>query len=72
MNVQDPPTITDSLDRDRLAHRVRRTELVVRELRWSADEHRRRSGGVPPALGRAIESFTDELGSLRRQLAAAP
>lgn len=54
-----------SLERDRLRHRARRIEKVLRELR--AGEIRQGGGAGPPAaLREAIATFTLELEKVRR------
>jgi hypothetical protein len=53
------------LERDRLAHRARRIELVLQALRVRAEERTRRGEPVPPALTQSIAGFEDDLRSTR-------
>ena len=62
------PKLGATLERDRLLHRKRRLELVVRELRARADATRARSGRVPAPLGSALAEFQSELHAVRGRL----
>jgi hypothetical protein len=70
MPVASRPSLGSTRERDRLEHRTRRMERVIRELRGRADERRRHDGHVPAPLGLAIRGFEDELRRMRRRLGA--
>jgi hypothetical protein len=64
-----PVSLAATLERDRLAHRVRRLEAVLDALTDRA-LHRGEAGDrVPPALERAIADFRIELRAVRWRLA---
>lgn len=60
-----PTTAASLLERDRLAHRARRIELVLQALQARADERTRRGEPVPPALRQSIAGFEADLRATR-------
>ena len=60
--------IARTLERDRLAQRVRRIESVTRELRQRGVYRHARTGATPAPLREAISSFERELARLRSRL----
>ena len=70
--VTSPPTIATHLERDRLAHRARRIELVLAALKERAVYRSGPGGRTPAPLERAIADFGIELRRLRRRLAELP
>jgi hypothetical protein len=70
--VQTRPRSAQSLgaelERDRLQHRVRTTTVAIRVLRQRASEQRRRPGGPPRHLGRAIADFETQLAAMNVRL----
>jgi hypothetical protein len=61
-------TIADQLERDRLAHRARRIELVTSALHNRAVYCHKVRGTTPVPLQQAIDSFEREVIALRRRL----
>jgi hypothetical protein len=61
-------TLGAKLERERLQHKERRLESVVRELHQRAEARRRQAGFVPAPLGHALRDFELELRSLRERL----
>ena len=61
-------TIGSELERDRLAHRINRMELVLRALKDRATL-RSEGGDVPAPLREAIRDFSTELHALRGRFA---
>jgi hypothetical protein len=66
------PTIATHLERDRLAYRAHRMELVLAALRDRAVYRAVADGKPPAALERAIADFGLELHKLRCRLAELP
>lgn len=64
----NPGTLGEKLERERLHHKEKRLDGVVRELRARADARRRQAGFVPAPLGHALRDFELELNSLRERL----
>lgn len=64
------PTVGSYLERDRLAHRAARLELVVAALRARARDHAEMAGAAPAPLTHALSDFHRELAAVRARLSA--
>ena len=61
-------SLSYTLERDLIQHRLRRIELVTRALRDRAVYRHAGTGATPPPLREALSSFERELAALRVRL----